>query len=201
MEERLKTAALLALGLLLTTACQAQPPQAPVQAGAWRKVSDAQLERSAQFSMLPAKAAPGSRWAVYDAGKDTVVCCLVVDGPVLDEAALESTYNIPGPWITDLTNGWNLDAAPYRPQVQHAVAKDALAGYRFGDNAGNGGGLLLPANARVAAPRTLEIGGVRYGVERRQHALADDDGTVVTFTLRPAAGGTPLKVEVPYATY
>ena len=39
-------------------------------------------------------------------------------------------------------------------------------------------------------------------VTRKNASLADDDGGVTTYTLRPAAGGgEALKVEVPFATY
>ena len=68
--------------------------------------------------MLPGVAAAGGKWAVYDYQAGKTVCCLVVVGPEISEAELDSNYGIPGPWITDLVNGWNLDAAPYRPRVQ-----------------------------------------------------------------------------------
>ncbi|WP_225856619.1 MULTISPECIES: hypothetical protein [Achromobacter] len=170
--------------------------------GAWRKVSDAQLDKQFHFSMLPAAAPVASKWAVYDAKAGKVVCCLIVQGEALTEAELESRYDIPGPWITDLTNGWNLDAAPYRPRVQLLRAEGALGAYEFEDMADALGGLLIPTDARAVAAHALEIGGQRYNVTRKNASLADDDGGVTTYTLRPAAGGgEALKVEVPFATY
>lgn len=190
--------AILSAGLLLTAVCQAQSSQV----GAWRKVSDAQLDKQFHFSMLPVAAPVASKWAVYDAKAGKVVCCLVVQGEALTEAELESRYDIPGPWITDLTNGWNLDAAPYRPRVQLLRAEGALGAHEFEDMADALGGLLIPTEARVVAPHALEIGGQRYNVTRKNASLADDDGGVTTYTLRPAAGGgEALKVEVPFATY
>ena len=87
----------------------------------------------------------------YQAGK--IVCCLVVVGPEISEAELDSNYGIPGPWITDLVNGWNLDAAPYRPRVQLLRAEGALLDYEFSDMADELGGLLLPAQAGGGAAR------------------------------------------------
>ena len=74
--------------------------------------------------MLPGVAAAGGKWAVYDYQAGKTVCCLVVVGPEISEAELDN-YGIPGPWITDLVNGWNLDAAPYRPRVQLLRAEGA----------------------------------------------------------------------------
>lgn len=206
----LKTAALIA-GIAMTLACQAQAPaQAPALAstpsqppvvGAWRKVSDAQFNQQYRYSMLPGVAAAGSRWAAYDPKAGKTVCCLVVVGPEISEAELDTTYNIPGPWITDLVNGWNLDAAPYRPHVQLLRAEGALVDHEFSDMADELGGLLLPAQAQAVAPNTLQLDGKRYTVERKEEPLASDDGVVHTYALRPAQGGKPLAVEVPYGIY
>lgn len=190
-------AAILAAGLLLTATCLAESPQV----GAWRKVSDSQLDKQYHFSMLPSAAPVASKWAAFDARAGKVVCCLVVQGEAVTEAELEGTYDIPGPWITDLTNGWNLDAAPYRPRVQRLRAEGALDAYEFADGADALGGLLVPADARAPARGALEVGGQRYAVSRKDASLADDDGGVATYTLRPAAGGKALTVEVPFATY
>ena len=81
----------------------------------------------------------------YQAGK--IVCCLVVVGPEISEAELDSNYGIPGPWITDLVNGWNLDAAPYRPACSCCAPK-ALLDYEFSDMADELGGLLRPGPGR-----------------------------------------------------
>ncbi|MGE8691274.1 MAG: hypothetical protein ACN6PJ_29295 [Achromobacter sp.] len=206
----LKTATLIA-GIAMTLACQAQQPAPgstsastsarPPIVGAWREVSDAQFHQQYRFSMLPEVAAAGSKWAVYDRGAGKTVCCLVVVGPEIGEAELDGTYGIPGPWITDLVNGWNLDAAPYRPRVQRLRADEDLLDYEFPDMADELGGLLLPAQARAVAPRTLEFDGQRYTVERQDEPLASDDGVVHIYALRPAQGGKPLAVEVPYGTY
>lgn len=197
MPSLFRTSVLLA-GLLMSASALAQQPAV----GAWRKVSDAQLDKQFHFSMLPVAAPVASKWAVYDAKAGKVVCCLIVQGEALTEAELESRYDIPGPWITDLTNGWNLDAAPYRPRVQLLRAEGALGAYEFEDMADALGGLLIPTDARAVAPHALEIGGQRYNVTRKNASLADDDGGVTTYTLRPAAGGgEALKVEVPFATY
>lgn len=196
MPSLFRTSVFLA-GLLMSASALAQQPTV----GAWRKVSDAQLDKQFHFSMLPAAAPVASKWAAYDAKAGKVVCCLVVQGEAVTEAELESAYDIPGPWITDLTNGWNLDAAPYRPRVQLLRAEGALGAYEFADMADALGGLLVPTDARAVAPNTLEIGGQRYGVARKNASLADDDGGVTTYSLRPAAGGEALKVEVPFATY
>ncbi|WP_236747428.1 hypothetical protein [Achromobacter ruhlandii] len=190
-------ASVFAMTLLASTIVYAQSPQI----GAWRKVSDAQLDKQFRFSMLPAAAPVASKWAAYDAQAGKVVCCLVVQGETVTEAELEGTYDIPGPWITDLTNGWNLDAAPYRPRVQLLRAEGALDAYEFAEMADALGGLLVPGDARAVAKDALEIGGQRYTVARESASLADDDGGVTTYSLRPAAGGAPLKVEVPFATY
>ena len=195
--------AALAAGMLMTLACQAQSPtQQPARetpassttpsaqsptVGAWRKVSDAQFNQQYRFSMLPGVAAAGGKWRYdYQAGK--TVCCLVVVGPEISEAELDSNYGIPGPWITDLVNGWNLDAAPYRPRVQ-LLRRRRLLDYEFSDMADELGG-LLPAQARAVAPRTLELDGQRYSVTRRM-PLASDDGMVHAYALRPAQGGKP----------
>ena len=155
--------AALAAGMLMTLACQAQSPtQQPARetpassttpsaqsptVGAWRKVSDAQFNQQYRFSMLPGVVAAGGKRAVYDYQAGKIVCCLVVVGPEISEAELDSNYGIPGPWITDLVNGWNLDAAPYRPRVQLLRAEGALLDYEFSDMADELGGLLLPAQA------------------------------------------------------
>ncbi|AUT48557.1 hypothetical protein [Achromobacter sp. AONIH1] len=209
--------AALAAGMLMTLACQAQSPtQQPARetpassttpsaqsptVGAWRKVSDAQFNQQYRFSMLPGVVAAGGKRAVYDYQAGKIVCCLVVVGPEISEAELDSNYGIPGPWITDLVNGWNLDAAPYRPRVQLLRAEGALLDYEFSDMADELGGLLLPAQARAVAPRTLELDGQRYSVTRKDVPLASDDGMVHAYALRPAQGGKPLAVEVPYGIY
>lgn len=59
----------------------------------------------------------------------------------------------------------------------------------------------MPADARAPARDALEVGGQRYAVSRKDASLADDDGGVASYTLRPAAGGKALTVEVPFATY
>lgn len=51
------------------------------------------------------------------------------------------------------------------------------------------------------APRTLELDGQRYSVTRKDVPLASDDGMVHAYALRPAQGGKPLAVEVPYGIY
>ncbi len=205
-----KPIAALIAGITMTLACQAQEPaQTPAAGssaqlpavGAWRKVSDAQLNQQYRYSMLPGVVAAGSKWAAYDFKAGKIVCCLVVAGPEISEAELDSTYGIPGPWITDLVNGWNLDAAPYRPRVQLLRAEGALRDYEFPDMAGELGGLLLPARAQAVAPVTLELDGKRYTVAREEVPLASGDGMVHVYALRPAQGGKPLAVEVPYGIY
>ncbi len=205
MTRLLFRASALAAGVLMAMAVQAQlPAQSPAQTpniGGWRQVSDSQFKRQFHFSMLPSPAPIGSNWAAYDDKAGKVVCCLVVEGGEVTEDQLGSVYDIPGPWITDLTNGWNLDAAPYRPRVQLLRVDGELSGYEFG-SAGDGvGGLLVPDHAQAVAPRTLEINGQRYAVERKDSALADDDGGMYTYRLLPAKGGAPLTIEVPIGTY
>ncbi|MCY1525905.1 hypothetical protein D9M68_609060 [compost metagenome] len=197
---RFRAGALVA-GMLIALASQAQPSTQAPSVGAWRKVSDAQFNQQFHFAMLPGVAAINGEWAVYDSEAGRVVCCLIVQGPELTEAELEADYDIPGPWITDLTNGWNLDAAPYRPRVQLLRVEGELGSYEFTDNTDALGGLLVPANARVVASRTLEIDGQRYAVGRKDASLADDDGAVRTYSLQAVKGSEPLKVEVPFATY
>lgn len=190
--------ALLAVaGVLSSAGCLAQDPDV----GAWRKVSDSRLERQFHFSMLPRAAAVGSRWAVYDAATGKVVCCLSVASAEISESELESRFDIPGPWVTDLTNGWNLDAAPYRPHVQMLEVQGALGSHVFEATGGANGGLLLPAGAHGVGVNALEMSGKRYSLQRSEHALADDDGGVLTYVLTPLGGGTVLKVEVPFGTY
>lgn len=190
-------AGLVAAGVALAAGCQAQPPEV----GGWRRVSDSDLEQQFHFSMLPRAAAAGSRWAVYDAKAGKVVCCLSVEGSEVSETDLQDRFNIPGPWVTDLTNGWNVDAAPYRPHVQVLKVQGALGSYTFKEEREAAGGLLLPADARAVDAKTIELGGARYTVERRDTSLADDDGGVQTYTLKPVGGGAALKVEVPFGTY
>ncbi|MDQ1763551.1 hypothetical protein DAI43_16470 [Achromobacter xylosoxidans] len=201
MNRLLFRAGVLAAGVLMATASQAQPPAAAPNIGGWRQVSDSQFNRKFHFSMLPGVAAIGSNWAVYDSRAGKVVCCLVVEGPEVSEEQLGSVYDIPGPWITDLTNGWNLDAAPYRPRVQLLRVDGELRDYEFADAGDGVGGLLVPDHADVVAARSLEIDGERYAVERKDSTLADDDGGLYTYSLRPAKGGAPLKIEVPIGTY
>jgi len=190
--------ALLSIAVVLISAgCLAQAPDA----GAWRKVSDSRLERQFHFSMLPRAAAVGSRWAAYDAATGAVVCCLSVASAEISESELQNRFHIPGPWVTDLTNGWNIDAAPYRPHVQMLEVEGALGRHVFTAAGGANGGLLLPAGAHGVGADALEMSGKRYSLRRSEHALADDDGGVLTYVLTPLGGGTPLKVEVPFGTY
>lgn len=68
----------------------------------------------------------------------------MAQGEAATEAEREGAYGIPGPWITDLTNGWNLDAAPHRPRVQLLRVEGALAGYDFDSGADALGGFAGP---------------------------------------------------------
>ncbi|AWT15204.1 MULTISPECIES: hypothetical protein [Stenotrophomonas] len=190
-------AALLVVGVALAVGCHAQPPEV----GGWRRVSDSDLERQFHFSMLPHAAAAGSRWAVYDAKAGKVVCCLSVESAEVGESELQDRFDIPGPWVTDLTNGWNLDAAPYRPHVQLLKVQGAMSSYTFKEEREAAGGLLLPPDARAVGANILEIAGERYTVQRRETSLADGDGGVHTYTLKPSKGGAALKIEVPFGTY
>ena len=207
--------AALAAGMLMTLACQAQSPtQQPARetpassttpsaqsptVGAWRKVSDAQFNQQYRFSMLPGVVAAGGKRAVYDYQAGKIVCCLVVVGPEISEAELDSNYGIPGPWITDLVNGWNLDAAPYRPRVQLLRAEGACSTTNSRTWPTSWAACCPPR--RAVAPRTLELDGQRYSVTRKDVPLASDDGMVHAYALRPAQGGKPLAVEVPYGIY
>lgn len=190
-------AALAAAGVLLSASCHAQPRDV----GGWRRVSDSDYARHFHFSMLPHAAPVGSRWAIYDARAGKVVCCLSVQGAEVSESELQDRLHIPGPWVTDLTNGWNLDAAPYRPHVQLLKVQDAMGSHTFKEEGDAAGGLLLPPDARVVGPDALEIAGERYTVQRDETSLADGDGGVHTYTLKPARGGAALRVEVPFGTY
>ena len=194
--------AALAAGMLMTLACQAQSPtQQPARetpassttpsaqsptVGAWRKVSDAQFNQQYRFSMLPGVVAAGGKRAVYDYQAGKIVCCLVVVGPEISEAELDSNYGIPGPWITDLVNGWNLDAAPYRPRVQLLRAEGA-ARLRILGHGRRAGRPAAARPGRAVAPRTLELDGQRYSVTRKDVPLASDDGMVHAYALRPGA--------------
>ncbi|MGE8603769.1 hypothetical protein [Bordetella trematum] len=186
----------LLAGWAVMAACPAQT------AGAWRKVSDAQFDRQYVFSMLPQEAEPGSRWLAYDAHAHRLVCCLVVGGKALSKAQLESDYAIPGPWVTDLINGWNLDAAPYRPQVQPLRGQGEYAGYEFKEPDQALGGLLLPMGATAASgPAGLTLEGRVFAVGQSGRSLADDDGGVVLYRLRPSDGGPALQVEIRFGIY
>ena len=209
--------AALAAGMLMTLACQAQSPtQQPARetpassttpsaqsptVGAWRKVSDAQFNQQYRFSMLPGVVAAGGKRAVYDYQAGKIVCCLVVVGPEISEAELDSNYGIPGPWITDLVNGWNLDAAPYRPRVQLLRARRRCCSTTNSRTWPTSWAACCCPQARAVAPRTLELDGQRYSVTRKDVPLASDDGMVHAYALRPAQGGKPLAVEVPYGIY
>lgn len=188
---------MLVVAGLMATACQAQSSEV----GGWRRVSDTDLEHQFHFSMLPHAAATGSRWTIYDAKANKVVCCLSVEGEEISESELQDRFDIPGPWITDLTNGWNLDAAPYRPHVQLLKVQGAMSSHAFKEEREAAGGLLLPPDARVVGGRLLEFAGKRYRVERRETSLGDGDGGVQTYTLTPVKGGPALKAEVPFGTY
>ena len=138
------------------------------------------------------RAAAGGKWAVYDYQAGKTVCCLVVVGPEISEAELDSNYGIPGPWITDLVNGWNLDAAPYRPRVQLLRAEGACSTTNSRTWPTSWAACCCPPR-RAVAPRTLELDGQRYSVTRKDVPLASDDGMVHAYALRPAQGGKPWR--------
>ena len=88
-------------------------------------------------------------------------------------------------------------AVPARVQL---LRRRRLLDYEFSDMADELGGLLPPAQARAVAPRA----GTRWPALQRDAQdvpLASDDGMVHAYALRPAQGGKPLAVEVPYGIY
>ena len=208
--------AALAAGMLMTLACQAQSPTQQPARGDARVVDNAigavayrrrlaqgvrcAVQSAIPFSMLPGVAAAGGKWAVYDYQAGKTVCCLVVVGPEISEAELDSNYGIPGPWITDLVNGWNLDAAPYRPACSCCAPKAPCSTTNSRTWPTSWAACCCPPR-RAVAPRTLELDGQRYSVTRKDVPLASDDGMVHAYALRPAQGGKPLAVEVPYGIY
>lgn len=155
------------------------------------------------FVMVHGAAKPARRYEVVDLEHGRLLCCLQVQAGALSEDRLVQEFHLPGPWVTDLVNGWNLDG-PFRPSVYAAVPVDALAAddRALLERQSRPGGLAAAAGARFEAPATLALGTRRHLVENRLDALADDDGAVETFTLRPAGErAEPVIIEVPFATY
>lgn len=179
--------------------------------GGWRSVgTELDYRKNYFFGMLPSIPAQGERFAAYDLVANRVVCCAVVEGGELSETYLGEKLYIPGAWVNDLVNNWNLDAAPYRPRVVELKLIDALGSYDFPvdkrqvdgismTRGGGLGGLLLPENSEVVGLAKLHIDGHVYTVDWSGHLLADDDGVVHTYVLKSDDGET-FSVEVPYGT-
>ncbi|WP_419203980.1 hypothetical protein [Bordetella trematum] len=64
------------------------------------------------------------------------------------------------------------------------------------------GGLLLPMGATAASgPAGLTLEGRVFAVGQSGRSLADDDGGVVLYRLRPSDGGPALQVEIRFGIY
>lgn len=115
------------------------------------------------------------------------------------EGLLENDSAIPGPRATDLINGWNLDAASCRPQVRPLREQGEVARYELRVPAQALGGFVLPMGATAASgPASLTLGGRVLVVRQSGRSLADDDGSMALYRLRPSPA---LQVEIPFGIY
>jgi len=176
------------------------------EVGGWRNLpigpAYSVSERKTPFVMLPTDVARGTRFKVMDLTRWQAVCCLEVTSPRLQYDTLVHSYQVPGVWASDLDSGPG-SVSGAGSHVFAARAVDRLAGYAFDGHfstSGEMGGLLLPADARVAGKDRLVIGGTTYGVVQETESLADDDGASETYQLTPEGGGAALTVDVRYGT-
>ncbi|MCS5515862.1 hypothetical protein NWF32_13675 [Pseudomonas qingdaonensis] len=111
---------------------------APVLFGGWRNLATAAdagyVEENMAFAMLPAVVARGTRIAVLDEQRKQTVCCLEVVSVPLEDRLLRHRFDLPGVWVSDLRNDWNIDHRPYLPEVFALQRRDALVDYHFDEN-------------------------------------------------------------------
>ena len=104
-------------------------PPAPVFGG-WRNLdtaADAAVrEEDMPFAMLPVEVPRRTRLALLDPERKQTVCCFEVVSVALEDPVLRHRFDLPEVWITDLRNGWDLDARAYAPQVFALQRRDAL---------------------------------------------------------------------------
>lgn len=131
---------------LATAGLAAMADPAPVLFGGWRNLATAAdagyVEENMAFAMLPAVVARGTRMAVLDEQRKQTVCCLEVVSVPLEDSLLRHRFDLPGVWVSDLRNDWNIDHRPYLPEVFALQRRDALVAYHFDEN---GYGHLGPA--------------------------------------------------------
>lgn len=105
---------------LATAGLAAMADPAPVLFGGWRNLATAAdagyVEENMAFAMLPAVVARGTRMAVLDEERKQTVCCLEVVSVPLEDSLLRHRFDLPGVWVSDLRNDWNIDHRPYLPR-------------------------------------------------------------------------------------
>lgn len=176
--------------------------------GAWRNLDSRNgAERALDnvpFALLPADAAPGSRYAIFDRESQQLVCCLQVVSAALDDEALKGRYQLPDESIDDLRNARSTHR-PWETHVFEMRREDALASHAFSDAAraySDMGGLMVPEGTRLLPGDVLDAAGERWQLQFSSRPLGDDSSTLDRYTLRPLAGeGAPAVIEVSFGTY
>lgn len=192
---------------LATAGLAAMADPAPVLFGGWRNLATAAdagyVEENMAFAMLPAVVARGTRMAVLDEQRKQTVCCLEVVSVPLEDSLLRHRFDLPGVWVSDLRNDWNIDHRPYLPEVFALQRRDALVDYHFDENGyGHLGGLLVPADARITPQGTLHTGSQTFTVDIDTQPMANDNGSMSRYTLTDTRNPQHrYTVEVPVATY
>jgi hypothetical protein len=167
--------------------------------GGWRLVENHARTHEYRFAMLPQPVPGGTQFVAVDWTARKLVCCLAVQGKEISEDSLRNKFHIPEVWIADLMNHWNLEQAPYRPRLFMLTADAAFLAHKFtGESTFMNGGLLLPVDSHVTSQGHLMINQERYRGKFIERPLADDDGAVYIYTLRPSSGGKQVVVEVPF---
>lgn len=174
--------------------------------GGWRRVRSAydgqpQYEELV-FVMLPETIAHPTKFVIVDAARGTLRCCLAIDAEPLNAEMLMVRFNLPGPWITDLTNGWN-ESSRFRPTVYRATAVDALANVDLILDPGDlPGGLVVEARNDLSLHGgRVKVAGADYSIQRQIDDLPDGDGAIETYRVTRRNPKQELLVEVPYGTY
>lgn len=186
----------------LLTLCILPARAADPVIGAWRSVRNESDKQQFWFAMLPQTVPAGTTFIAVDWKGGKLVCCLTVRGKEISENTLRNKLHIPGPWVTDLVNGWNTEHPPYRPHVLALTPSGDFLTHQFAGIASfSVGGLLLPDNAHLDARGRLMIGEENYGGKLKEEALGDGDGAVDTYTLKATSGARSFVVEVPYGNH
>ena len=193
-------------GLALACLTAVAAPPAPVFGG-WRNLdtaADAAVrEEDMPFAMLPVEVPRRTRLALLDPERKQTVCCFEVVSVALEDPVLRHRFDLPEVWITDLRNGWDLDARAYAPQVFALQRRDALLTYVFDEHSySHLGGLLVPADAQVTPQGTLQVGDRQFSVRSDTQAMANDNGSMTRYVLTETrAPHSTYTADVPVATY